>query len=154
VAAKNCKRIPANGEPYCWQHARDWRHRWNALSTNESIGFVLTCAAFVIAAIGLPDVLMSPPWRKPASLVTPTPIPEPAYTVTWDMAVVAGDHRTTFGEIWVRAAKGLFPVNVATFFTIVSPRTVNRWRRGIRQGQLSFFCSRSLSERNLLNFVG
>jgi hypothetical protein len=118
----SCKRIPANGEPYCWQHARDWRHGWNALSTNSSILFGLAFLAFLIALVGLPNILMSPPWRKPASLVTPTPIPEPAYAVTWDINLVVGDHRTTFGWMWVRAGKELFPVNVATFFTIVSRR--------------------------------
>jgi hypothetical protein len=144
-----CKRIPANGEPYCWQHARDFRHGWNALSTNSSILFGLAVIGTLIAAISLPNVLMSPPWSKPQVSVAPAPIAEPAYAVTWDIGLIAKDHRTTFGAMWIKAGKELFPANVVTFLTIVNrrnfPTTIRNYKVEMQTNQGTFVRLNELS---------
>lgn len=48
-----CKRNVPIGEGLCWQHAKSLRHKWKALSRNESIGFVLAVVSVAFGAVGL-----------------------------------------------------------------------------------------------------
>jgi hypothetical protein len=48
-----CKRAVAPGEAKCWQHARSWKHRWKSLTRNQTILFVFTTLALVIALVAL-----------------------------------------------------------------------------------------------------
>jgi hypothetical protein len=69
---------------------------------------------------------MNPPWHTtPAPKQVAIPVAGDPYVVTWDLAVVASDHRTVHGGVWIREGPGgdndvLFPVNIAVFLTIMS----------------------------------
>jgi hypothetical protein len=87
-----CKRHPANGEPYCWQHAKDLRHRWRAISRNYGVLFVLAVLSVLFGALELPNTLRSLPWRHiPPPNQVAVPISGDPYVVTWDLAIVASD---------------------------------------------------------------
>jgi hypothetical protein len=42
-----CKRGIAEGETYCWQHARSLRHRWKSLTRNQGVGFAIATVALL-----------------------------------------------------------------------------------------------------------
>jgi hypothetical protein len=52
-----CKRGIAEGETYCWQHARSLRHRWKSLTHNQGVGFAIATVAllsgFVFGGLGI-----------------------------------------------------------------------------------------------------
>ncbi len=48
-----CKRSVAAGETRCWQHARTWRHKWQSLTRNQTLAFLLPII------IGVPGLYFS-----------------------------------------------------------------------------------------------
>jgi hypothetical protein len=56
VVTKNdsgCKRIPANGEPYCFLYGQTLRHRWRALSKLDAFVLAAVLAALAFASVQL-----------------------------------------------------------------------------------------------------
>ena len=44
-----CKRNVSEGEKLCWQHARNWHHRWKSLTRNQTISFIGLVLSLLLA---------------------------------------------------------------------------------------------------------
>ncbi len=57
---QRCKRSIAEGQRFCWQHARGIRARWRSLTRNQSLIFALTIlGVFATFAFGIYSLLQS-----------------------------------------------------------------------------------------------
>jgi hypothetical protein len=56
-----CSRAVAEGEGFCWQHARSWRNKWESLTRNQSLLFILTVLGVILGLVGLRQLIPSPP---------------------------------------------------------------------------------------------
>jgi hypothetical protein len=50
---QKCKHSVANGERFCWQHARTLRSKFNSLSKNTKVMFCIGIVSLAISAYGL-----------------------------------------------------------------------------------------------------
>jgi hypothetical protein len=119
-------------------------------SREQEPPFVVSVVGVIGMALGLPVVFLSSPWHKtPEPKQIAVPVAGDPYVVTWDLAIVASDHRTVHGGIWVREGPGgdndlLFPVNFAIFLTIMSrhdfPVLIKNLKVALHTNQNTYSC--------------